>query len=598
MARSPQTKCHGKAGVLINMTHDPLGRMRDDVVFLLEEALHSLRQDEARAGVRKALQVAPAGKGEFAYPCFPLAKTMRKGPADAAKELLAALPPRAGVRATAEGPYVNFAADPHALARDTLAAVEARGIAFGTHPASGTSVIVEHTSANPNGPFHVGRARNPIVGDTLARVLRAAGFAVTTEYYVNDMGKQVAILNWGLRNLKREDLPPTDRAKVDHQNVGFYQKANEIQEKDAAVAKAIGDSLRAFESGDRDVATQFQEAVTLMLGGMRESLARMNVKMDRYSWESEYVFNGAVRPVVETLKKSPLAHEDETGSWYLDFESYGIAGRNQRWTFLRRDGTTLYTTRDLAYHQDKFQRAELCINVLGEDHKLTMRQLDIAFEHLGTTKRPEVVWISFVSLPEGKMSTRRNRVVFIDDLLDEAVARAREEVEKRRPELADAEKDRIAEIVGIGAVRFNIASVQNEKSITFRWEDALNFEGDSAPFVMYAHARASSILRKASEAGAKAGGVPALENESEAALVKAIARLPFVVKVAAEERKAHVLPGYAVELANAFNAFYRDCPVMVEDDAVRAPRLALVRAAQVALANTLGLLGIEAPESM
>ncbi|HVM45484.1 MAG TPA: arginine--tRNA ligase, partial [Candidatus Thermoplasmatota archaeon] len=560
--------------------------------------LHSLRLDEARAGVRKALQVAPQGKGEFAYPCFPLAKSMRKSPADAAKELVAALPPRAGVRAAAEGPYVNFSADPHALARETLAAVEADAIRFGTHPDNGVSVIVEHTSANPNGPFHVGRARNPIVGDTLARVLRAAGHRVTTEYYVNDMGKQVAILNWGLRNLAREELPPSDRPKVDHQNVAFYQKANEVQEKDPSVAAQIGASLARFEAGDRATADEFREAVALMLGGMRESLARMNVHMDRYSWESEYVFNGAVKPVVERLQKSPLAHQDETGSWYLDLAQYGIAGRNQRWTFLRRDGTTLYTTRDLAYHQDKFQRADLCINVLGEDHKLTMQQLDIAFEHLGTTKRPEVVWISFVSLPEGKMSTRRNRVVFIDDLLDESVARAREEVQKRRPELPDDEKDRIAETVGIGAVRFNIAGVQTEKSITFRWEDALNFEGDSAPFVMYAHARASSILRKAAEAGASAGGAPQLAHPSEAELVKAIARLPFVVNVAAQERKIHVLPGYAVELANAFNAFYRDCPVMVEDDAVRAPRLALVRAAKVALANTLGLLGIEAPESM
>lgn len=578
------------------MTHDPLGAVREDVVFLLEEALHSLRQDEARVAVRRTLQPAPVGKGDFAYPCFPLAKALRKSPAEVAKELVAALAPRGTVRFAAEGPYVNFTAEPHALARATLAAVGERGALYGTHPGLGTSVIVEHTSANPNGPFHVGRARNPIVGDTLARVLRAAGHRVTAEYYVNDMGKQVAILNWGLRNLSRADIPPTDRAKADHQHVGFYQKANEMQEKDAAVAKAIGDSLHRFEQGDAATATEFREAVTLVLGGMRESLARMNVQMDRYSWESEYVFNGSVRPVVESLQKSPLAQQDETGAWFLDLERYGIAGRNQRWTFLRRDGTTLYTTRDLAYHQDKFRRAEVCINVLGEDHKLTMRQLGIALNAIGVQREPEVVWISFVSLPEGKMSTRRNRVVFIDDLLDEAVARAREEVEKRRPELAASEKDAIAELVGIGAIRFNIASVQSEKSIVFRWEDALNFEGDSAPFVQYAHARAASILRKAGGSGSGAGA--AFAEPSEHALVKAIARFPLVVGVAAAERKIHLLPSYAIELANAFNAFYRDCPVLVDDAALRARRLTLVAAAKTTLANTLGLMGIEAPESM
>ncbi|HEX2022936.1 MAG TPA: arginine--tRNA ligase, partial [Candidatus Thermoplasmatota archaeon] len=563
-------------------------------------ALHSLRQDEARAQARVALQTAPAGKGDFAYPCFPLAKAMRKAPPAVAQDLLAALPASPRVQAKAEGPYVNFAVDPRALEEGTLAAVAAQGARYGMHPDTGQTVIVEHTSANPNGPFHVGRARNPIVGDSLARVLKAAGHRVTTEYYVNDMGKQVAILAWGLANLTEADVPPTDRDKPDHRHVGYYQKANELQEKDPKVAAEIGASLARFEAGDRATADAFREAASLVLDGMRESLARMNVKMDRYSWESEYVFNGAVQEVVARLKKSPLAHQDETGSWYLDFSERGIAGRSSRWTFLRKDGTTLYTTRDLAYHQDKFAGAQHVVNVLGEDHKLTMQQLDIALEVLGIERHPEVVWISFVSLPEGKMSTRRNRVVFIDDLMDEAVARAREEVEKRRAgELSPDEIARIAEVVGIGALRFNIAGVQSEKSITFRWEHALSFDGDSAPFVQYAHARAASILRKAQEAGVRPGGRLALAEPSEVALVKAVARLPSVVRTAADERKIHLVGAYAVELANAFNQFYRDCPVLADGDpAERAARVQLVGATKQALANALGLLGVESPESM
>src|SRR5581483_9512732 len=319
--------------------------------------------------------------------------------------------------------------------------------------------------------------------------------------------------------------------------------------------------------------------------------------MARYSWESEYVFNGAVQQVVEKLKKVPIAHQDETGSWYLDLAAYGIAGRSSRWTFLRKDGTSLYTTRDLAYHQDKFRRADRCVNVLGEDHKLTMQQLDIALDLLGVGRHPEVLWISFVSLPEGKMSTRRNRVVFIDDLMDEAVARAREEVEKRRPELAEADKARIAETVGIGALRFNIVRVQSEKSITFRWEDALSFEGDSAPFVMYAHARAASILAKAKGPGHADASL--LRHESERALVTTLARFPGMVRTAAAELRPHAMAGYAVELAGAFNAFYRDCPVMLADNpALRDARLALVDAARQTLHNALGILGIVAPESM
>jgi arginyl-tRNA synthetase len=578
--------------------HDPLGAFRDEAVFLLEEALHSLRQEEARSGVRAALAPAPAGKGDFTYACFPLAKSLRRPPPQIASEVAAALPASPRLRAAVEGPYVNFTVDPEALARATLASVAERGVRYGTHPDTGLSVIVEHTSANPNGPFHVGRARNPIVGDSLARILRAAGERVTTEYYVNDVGKQVAILAWGLANLKPEDVPKAERQKSDHQRVAYYQKANELQEKDPSVAAEIGASLHRFESGDMSVADAFREAAGQVLAGMRESLARMNVEMDRYSWESEYVQNGSVVPIAEKLKQSPLAHQDESGSWYLDLESYGIAGRNQKWTFLRKDGTSLYTTRDLAYHQDKFSRSDRAVNVLGEDHKLTMRQLDIGLEQLGIARKPEVVWISFVSLPEGKMSTRRNRVVYIDDLMDEAVARAREEVAKRRPELGEEEAARIAEIVGIGALRYNIARVQTEKSITFRWEEALNFEGDSAPYIQYSHARASSILRKAAEEGVK-DGAPRFTEPSERALVTTLARFPGVVQEAARDLRVHAVAAYAGELANAFNQFYRDCPVLLAPDAAtKGARVALTRATKQTLANALGLLGVVAPESM
>ena len=580
-------------------SHDPLGTFRDEVAFLLEEALHSLRQDEARRHVREQLQPAPAGKGDFAWPAFPLAKAMRKAPPAIAQEVLAALPASPRVRAVAEGPYVNFSIDPDALAQATGDAVRALRERYGTHPDTGESVIVEHTSANPNGPFHVGRARNPIVGDSVARILKAAGHRVTTEYYVNDMGKQVAILAWGMENLSKDDVPAPDRDKLDHAHVRYYQKANELQEKDPKVAAQIGDLLQRFEAGDREVADRFRHAAGTVLQGMRESLARLNVHMDRYSWESEYVFNGAVQEVVQRLKRVPLAQQDETGAWSFDLVSYGIAGRSSRWTFLRKDGTSLYTTRDLAYHQDKFRRADRAVNVLGEDHKLTIQQLDIALDLLGVNKHPEVLWISFVSLPEGKMSTRRNRVVFIDDLMDEAVARAREEVVKRRgEELTDEQVDRIAEVVGIGALRFNIASVQTEKSITFRWEDALSFEGDSAPFIQYSHARAASILRKAAEEGHRPSDRLPMGEPSEAALVKAVARFPRVVHESARDLKVHAVAAYAGELANAFNQFYRDCPVMLAEEPVRAQRLALVEAAKQTLANALGLLGVEAPESM
>ncbi len=576
---------------------DPFAHFRTEAIVLLEEALHSLRLDDAIRDVPVRLGPGPAGKGDLAYPCFPLAKEARKAPGAIAQELADALPHSDTIRWEVDGPYINFTFDDRSLVKLTLDAIATHGDAYGSHEPTGVKAILEHTSANPNGPFHVGRARNPILGDTTARVLRAGGLTLTTEYYVNDMGKQVAILAWGLENLTPADVTVGDRDKIDHQLVPYYQEANRRFEEDPEVRDTINGSLKKFEAGDEEVAHAFREAASRVLSGMRESLATLNIHLDNFKWESEFVQNGAVNQVIEGLKKSPHAKEEDL-SWHLDLEPFGVHGKNPRFTFTRSDGTSLYTTRDVAYHMDKFRRADRVIDILGEDHKLAGKQLEIALGELGETRRPEILFYSFVALPEGKMSTRRNRVVFIDDLIDEAEARALEEVRTRRgEELDEAQMKRIAHIVAIGALRFNIVSVQAEKSITFRWEDALAFDGASAPFVQYSHARCAGILAQAGDPGAKADR-EAMTHPSEVALVKTLARLPDEVARISENLRVHQIAGFALEVANAFNQFYRDCPVLKAEPGLRAARLELVQATKTTLRNTLTLLGIEAPDSM
>ncbi len=579
------------------MTRDPLESFRNEVVTALEHALERRGWLDAVEDVDGSLEEPPEHLGDLAYPCFPLAPTARKAPPEIARELEGALPRLEQVDAQAEGPYLNFRFHDRPLLERTLEAVMWWGRDYGTQPEKGTSVIVEHTSANPNGPFHVGRARNPVVGDGLARVLRAGGYDVTAEYYVNDMGRQVALLTWGLEHLTEEDVPEADRDKPDHQLVGTYQRAHELAEADPDVKAEVDAILRALEEGDEDAAERVRDAADRVLEGMRESLQRMHVHLDNWAWESTYVRDGSVQEVVETLRARDEAERDEGDAWFIDMEPWGLQGKDTRWFFTRTDGTTLYTTRDLAYHREKFQRADLALNVLGEDHKLTMDQLNVALGLLDVDHEPEVVWISFVNLPEGKMSTRRGRVVYLDDLLDEAVDRAYAEVEARRSdELSPQEMQEIAEAVGVGAVRFNISRVQPEKGITFRWEEALNFEGSSAPFCQYAHARAAGILQRAEQSAEP--DLSRLGHKSERALVRTLATFPTLVERCAAERKVHPVAGYAVEVANAFNAFYRDCPVAQAGDGLREARLELVRAAKQVLANALELLGVEAPDSM
>ncbi|HTX44011.1 MAG TPA: arginine--tRNA ligase, partial [Methanocella sp.] len=261
------------------------------------------------------------------------------------------------------------------------------------------------------------------------------------------------------------------------------------------------------------------------------------------------------------------------------------------------DGTSLYTTRDIAYHMWKLSGCEEAVNVLGEDQKLAMQRLEATLKILGEKKVPRIVFYSFVSLPEGRMSTRKGVVVNLDDLLDEAVARAYVEVDKRREDLSEDKKRKIADLVGIGAVRFDIVRVAPEKSITFKWEQALDFEKQGAPFIQYAHARACSIIERAA-AGPGKYDAAALKEKEEAALIKKMAQLPYVVGIAAGELKPHLIASYARELAEAFNQFYRYVPVLNAEPGFREARLALVDASRITLANALDLLGIAAPEEM
>ena len=577
---------------------------------------------EVRGKVSEALAAMGAGDVQFpvepssvetvdlAVPCFTMSKAMRKAPQAIADELAAAIQPSGLISAvTSTNGYLNFNIDPTAMVKGVLDEIVERGSDFGTMPASGIRVNVEHTSTNPTGPIHVGRARNPIIGDTLARCLKKCGHEVTTEYYVNDVGKQVVVLTWGVNNVSDEDAEAEreehartigqnekERDKTDHRLVANYRVANKKLETEESVRNEISDMLRRFEAGDHEVIDTVRHTAEIMLSGLKETLGNINVTLDRYTWESGYIADGSARDVVERLKKSDYAGETEDGAWFVDLKDFGIQGKNTKFTFTRSDGTTLYTTRDLAYHLDKFSRADRVIDVLGEDQKLGSKQLCSALEILGNENMPEPLFYAFVSLPEGKMSTRKGVVVYLDDLIDESVARAYEEIKSRRSDMSEDRMREIAKIVGVGAVRYNIVRVQPEKQFVFKWEEALNFDGNSGPYLQYVHARACSMLRKAGEFTHDTDPSK-LTDPMEIKLVKVLSRYEEVLRAAGNGKRVHMLPAYGHELAVAFNQFY--AAVSVLDAGPRKDaRLTLVECTKTVLADVLDCLGMGAPEEM
>ncbi|MFB6111564.1 MAG: arginine--tRNA ligase [Halobacteriaceae archaeon] len=502
----------------------------------------------------------------------------------------------------AEGPYINFHPS-SAYYRGTVAAVDDD---WGRLPATDTSVVVEHTSSNPTGPLHVGRLRNTLVGDAIARIRTFAGDDVTRHYYVNDAGRQMAVFTWAYEHLDKEDLPPPERPRPDYELVRYYRAGHAFLEEGEpeAVAEAeeeITALIRGMEAGEEAAFERVWTVVDQVLEGMKVTLSRLPAPFDDFIRETRFMQNGATADVVERLQASSEA-ERADGAWQLQLETHDI---EKPFVFLRSDGTTLYTTRDLAHHEWKFKEYDHAITVLGEDQELHARQLRAALDILDAdTDRLDEVFHSYVNLPgdEG-MSTRRGTGIDADELIDEAIDRARNEVEQRlddrarNDELDEGDIERIARQVGVGAVRFDIVAKQRRKEITFDWDQALDFEAQSAPYVQYAHARACGILAGFEEESIREPPTN-FDQPAERALIETIARLPAVVEEAATELEPHLLATYVRELADDFNAFYRECPVQDASGESRMARAALVDAARHTLANGLWLLGVQAPESM
>ena len=511
---------------------------------------------------------------------FKIAKEQKRIPNEVANEIVEKLEPIGYIgKIEIVNGYINFFVSDEFL-EDTVNTILDVDENYGSLKLNG-KVLIEHTSANPDGPLHIGHMRNAIIGDTLARVFKMAGFDVKTHYYVNDMGRQVAIAVLGYRKFGLDE-----RKKPDHAVVEAYIKANREIEMNPELEGEVEKLMMDYEDGKEEVINDFRYVVSRALDGIKRTLNELNVFHDEYVWESEFLRRGYVDEIFNMLERRELLRKN--GAWYVELDRPVI--------LKRENGTTLYITRDLAYHLWKSKNFERFINVLGADHKLYGRELSDVLK-LVDLKPPEIIFFEFVSLPEGSMSTRKGKFVSADDLIFRVYEEAMKIVEDR--DFDEVEKEKIAKAVAVGAIRFDFVKISPEKPMVFDWKKALDFERQTASYVQYSHARCCSILRKAIKSGMPdVDFKPEICTKVERDLIVTLSKFPCVIERVVNELKPNYIAEYLLNVANMFNEFYREHRVLDEDSEVRMHRLAIVDSVRIVLRNGLELLGIEALERM
>ena len=560
-----------------------MGDVSDTLVRLVREAV----QQEVEVPLSKPPDSA---MGDYAVPCFRLAREVGTPPVSLAQQIRDHLRQRdlaalgiAGVEA--QGPYLNVFLAKGDLAARVIGDILAAGAGYGARGTGlGKRALVEHTSINPNAPPHLGRARNAWIGDTLVRLLRFEGYALEARFFVNDVGRQIALLVLGVGD-RRPDF---------QQLLEIYVATNRRLEQDTGLEREVNLLLERLESGDRETRAAFRRVVEISVHGMRELFGDAGVRYDRFDYESDYLTPERHRQIVAQLRATGKLFEDEHGRLVLDLEGFKLPSRNPVLVITRGNKTSLYVLRDMAYTIDKVAAAgDLNLVVLGEDQKLYHRQLQAALSLLGTDA-PAPVHYSFVLLGEGSMSSRQGNLVLLEEFVAEAKRKAAAELRVRGHDADPV----VAKAVAYSALKYSFLRVANDKQVVFNWDQAMSFEGESGPYLLYSHARICSILRKYGRELPAGADYSVLEAEPETALIKLLDEMPDQVTRALRIRSPHVLANYVFAVARQFSSFYHACPILQEAAPLREARLLLAAATRQVLANCLGILGIEPLQRM
>lgn len=533
-----------------------------------------------------------AQMGDLAFPCFLLAKTLKKAPQQIAEEITSKFVPTPTVTAAkAIAGYVNFSLNKAHQNQQILQKIHSEKNHFGGAPKNGKKIVVEYSSPNIAKPFGIGHLRSTVIGNAIANLHQHLGSEVIRVNHLGDWGTQfgkeiVAYKKWG----SKEELEKDPIKYLLNLYVRFHEEVEAHPELEDEAREAFA----KLEQGDKEHLALWELFREISLKEFHRIYDLLGVHFDSSNGEAFY--NPFLQETVELAKTAGITKIDD-GALIVDLEQFNMPPC----ILLKKDGSTLYATRDIAaalyrkkqYHFDKM------LYVVGGEQRLHFQQFFKVLEMMGHPWVEDMEHIPFglIRFPEGKMSTRKGRIIFLEDVLGKAIELVRKTIEEKNPDLQ--EKEKVAEMVGIGAIIFWDLSNDRLKDVDFDWDTILDFNGETGPYVQYAHARICSMLRKYGKSLPAEIAWDQLTDPAELALVRIMESFPEAIHQAAKNNKPHVLVRNILDIAQAFNNFYQKCPCLAEpDENKKLARLYLADCTRILLQSGLGLLGIKAPEEM
>lgn len=542
--------------------------------------------------VESLIEIPKPGMGDYAFPCFKLAKVMKKSPQIIANEIAEKIEkPEFIDKINVLSAYINFYVNKTVFVENVLKKVSEKGNRYiGADIGNGKTIVIDYSSPNIAKPFHIGHLRSTAIGNSLYKIYKALGYNVEGINHLGDWGTQfgkliVAYKLWGNKeSVERDDIKELSR---------IYVKFHEEAEKNPSLNDEARTWLVKMQEGDKEALKLWKWFCDISMKEFNRIYKRLNITFDSYAGESFY--NDKMDAVVDELKEKNLLTESQ-GAQIVDLEEYNMPPC----LILRSDGGTLYPTRDIAaaFYRKKTYNFDKCIYVTALDQNLHFAQWFKVIELMGYDWAKDLVHTPFglVSLGDGKLSTRKGHVVLMEDILNMAVDKTKNIIEEKNPNIEN--KDEIAEKVGIGAIIFEDLYNSRIKNVVFDFDRMLNFDGETGPYAQYTHARACSIIRKVDNNIDENIDYSLLNDEASFNVCKVINEFPNKLIEAADKNEPYIIARQIIELCKAFNKFYNENNILNSDEGVKKSRLKLVDAVKNILKDGLDLLGVSAPEQM